>query len=276
MDEGGSSRGAAPVPLALLAVIAGIAAMATTGALTVRLGLRPMLVASEIALASPALLAILIPQWRPAMGLRAVPSRVLLLGLASGAALWAASLGLLELQYAVWSPPPGYLQEFQRLHDMLRPHGTADAVLSVLAIAIAPGVCEELLFRGHVLPSLLARWGTAPAVAGSALLFGAIHLDYSGSGATLYRVPFAIAVGTGFALLRLRTGSLFPAMAAHALVNTITFAAALQEQPSSATPPAQPWLGAALLAGGAAAQAFLLIRFLPSRAAQPHAAAHPL
>jgi membrane protease YdiL (CAAX protease family) len=276
MDEDGSSRGAPPVTLALLAVVAGIAAMATTGVITARLGLRPMLVASEIALAAPALLAMLIPRWRPAVGLRAVPWRILVLGLASGAALWAASLGLLELQYSVWSPPPGYLQEFQRLHDMLRPHGADDAVLSVLAIAIAPGVCEELLFRGLVLPALLARWGTNAAVAGSALLFGAIHLDYSGSGPTLYRVPFAIAVGTGFALLRLRTGSLFPAMAAHALVNSITFAAALQEQPAAATPPPQPWLGAALLAAGAAAQAFLLIRFTSSRAAQPHAPAHPL
>jgi membrane protease YdiL (CAAX protease family) len=112
-------------------------------------------------------------------------------------------------------------------------------------------------------------------VAGSALLFGAIHLDYSGSGATLYRVPFAIAVGTGFALLRLRTGSLFPAMAAHALVNTITFAAALQETPTAAMPPPQPWLGAALLLAGAAAQVFLLVRFTSSRVA-PHPAAHPL
>ena len=72
-------------------------------------------------------------------------------------------------------------------------------MLSVLAIAVAPAVCEELLFRGLVLHSLLPLLRTAGAVAASALLFGLIHLDFSSGGATLYRVPFAIAVGVGLA-----------------------------------------------------------------------------
>jgi membrane protease YdiL (CAAX protease family) len=258
--------------LAPVAVLAGVAGMVVTGSLTAPLGLRFMLVCSELALAVPALIALANPRWRASLGLRAVPVSLILLGLASGAALWAASLGLLELQYTVWTPPPGYLRDFQRLHDMLRPHGAVDAALSVLAIAVAPGVCEELLFRGLVLASLRARVGTAAAVAVSALLFGAIHLDFSGGAATLYRVPFAIAVGVGFALLRLRTGSLFPAMAAHALVNTVTFAAALQEQPSASMPAPQPWVGAGLLVAGLLAQAFLLIRFAPEPPARSHAA----
>jgi membrane protease YdiL (CAAX protease family) len=160
----------------------------------------------------------------------------------------------------VWSPPPGYLQEFQRLHEMLRPRGPADAVLSVLAIAVAPAVCEELLFRGFVLQALLARLGTAGAVALSAVLFGVIHLDFSGGGATLYRVPFAIAVGVGFALLRLRTGSLLPAMLAHAVVNATTFGVALHEDPVTTLPDPRPGLGLALVATGVAAQGWLLAR----------------
>ena len=183
--------------------------------------------------------------------------------------LWAASLGLLELQYAVWSPPPGYLQEFQRLHDMLRPRGPADAALSVLAIAATPAVCEELLFRGLVLQSLRPLLRTAGAVAASAVMFGLIHLDFSGSGATLYRVPFAIVVGVGFAFLRLRTGSLIPPMVAHAVVNATTFAAALQEEAGAALPSPRPLLGAALLLGGTAALGWLLSRARAAPASSP-------
>jgi membrane protease YdiL (CAAX protease family) len=251
--------------------MAGVAAMGVAAFLTAGLGVRPMLVASELALASPVLLALAFPRGREAVPLRPVGARAIVIALGSGAALWGASLGLLELQYAVWPPPPGYLQEFMRLHELLRPRGPADALLSVLAIAVAPGVCEELLFRGLVLQCLLPRLGAALAVAGSALLFGIIHLDFSSGGATLYRVPFAIAVGVGFALLRLRSGSLVPAMLAHALVNATTFTAALQQPPQATLPAPQPLLGLGLLVGGAALQAFLLTRLSaggapPSRA----------
>ena len=53
----GSAPDAAPHwSLALPAVIVGLLAMAMTAALTAPLGIRPMLIASELALASPALL----------------------------------------------------------------------------------------------------------------------------------------------------------------------------------------------------------------------------
>jgi len=272
MGNDGSTRGNLPAYAAPLLVLAGVAAMTIAAAFTAPLGARPMLIAAELALAAPALVALALPRWRPALALRPVRPSVIALALASGAALWVASLGLMELQYTVWTPPPGYLQEFQRLHDVLRPRGALDAVLSVIAIAVAPGICEELLFRGLVLDALSSRLRTAAAVLLSAVLFGVIHLDPSSSGATLYRVPFAIAVGVGFALLRLRSGSLFPAMLAHALVNATTFAAALQEPVTATLPAPRPWLGLGLLVGGAAAFAWLLSRLrstpaLPSRAA---------
>lgn len=258
MGSRGSARSGPPAVLAPVAVLAGVAGMFVAASLAAGLGLRPTLVASELALASPALLVLAVPRWRAALALRPVRPAVIALAVLSGGALWAASLGLLELQYAVWAPPPGYLDEFRRLHAMLRPHGFLDAVLSVIAIAVAPAVCEELLFRGFVLQALRSAMGAAAAVVVSAALFAAIHLDPSGGGATLYRVPFAFLVGVGLAVLRLRTGSLVPAMIAHAVVNATTFAAALQETEALPTP--RPWLGAALLAGGALAQAVLSAR----------------
>jgi membrane protease YdiL (CAAX protease family) len=257
--------------LALPAVVAGVAGMMVAAWATAALGVRPMLIASELALAAPALVALAVPRWRASLGVRPVSAVAVGLALASGGALWAASLGLLELQYAVWAPPPGYLQQFQRLHEMLRPRGPADAALSLAAISIAPAVCEELLFRGFVLQALRGPLGTAAAVALSTAFFAVIHLDFSGSGPTLYRVPFAFAVGVGFALLRLRSGSLLPAMVAHAVVNATTFGAALQEAPVTVLPDPRPWLGAALLAAGGAALAVLLPRVRPAAATSPAA-----
>src|SRR6185369_16793421 len=112
-------------------------------------------------------------------------------------------------QYVFWQPPEGYLDTFRQLHEALRPKGPVDEIVSVLAIAVAPGVCEELLFRGIVLPSFLrwlGRWG---AVAAAAILFGVIHLDQGAHGAHVaYRIPFAIAVGLGLGALRVETGTL--------------------------------------------------------------------
>jgi sodium transport system permease protein len=276
MGNKGSTSARLHWALAPAALFAGLAAMTVAAGLTAGLGMRPMLIASELALASPALIALAVGLGRAVMGLAPVPPSVVAIALGSGAALWAASLGLLELQYAVWTPPPGYLQEFQRIHDLLRPHGPLDAALSVLAIAVAPAVCEELLFRGLVLPSLLPLLRTAGAVTASAVLFGAIHLDFSGSGPTLYRVPFAIVVGVGFAFLRLRSGSLIPSMVAHAVVNTITFATALQESPAATLPSPRPLLGAALLLAGTTALVWLFSLLRPAPTSPSHERAHSL
>jgi cytochrome d ubiquinol oxidase subunit I len=75
-------------------------------------------------------------------------------------------------------------------------------------------------------------------------------------------LSFKTMVGAGFALLRLRGRSLVPAMLAHGLLNAITFALALQTPLPAELPPPRPMLGAGLLLGGVALQAWLL-RLLP-------------
>jgi membrane protease YdiL (CAAX protease family) len=169
-----------------------------------------------------------------------------LLAIAAGLGLWIASLGLLELQYAVWAPAPGYLEAFRRLHEALRPSGPIDAVWSLVAIAIAPAVCEELLVRGIVLPSLRPAVGDVAAVVLSAVFFAAMHFD-------LYRFPFTLAVGLALGVLRLRTDSLWPPVIAHASLNALTFSAApWLDDPTELLPDPRPWLGAGLFAVGAA------------------------
>lgn len=266
MGKGGSvsARNALPWPMGPVTVALGWMAMLTAGLTLRNQGLRPVLLASELCLALPGLLCLALFRLPilTALALRPVDRRTVLLSLGAGAAFWTASLGLFELQYAIWRPPLGYLESFRRLHDTLAPANPFEAVLSVSAIALAPAFFEELLFRGIVLPSFApARWPAA-AVIGSAFLFGLIHLDPSTPGAAaLYRVPFAFAVGIGLALLRLGTGALWPSILAHALLNTLTFIVApFTDDPAEGMPPARPLLGALLLIGGGLVAGVLLAR----------------
>jgi membrane protease YdiL (CAAX protease family) len=262
--EGSVPRAALPAWLAPIVVILGWMGMGiAAGTLFRHLGLRPALLVSEALLPLPALLALALSRVPIAEGLalRRLDARATRLALGAGVAFWGVSYGLLELQYVFWRPPSGYLEAFRRLHDALRPSGPFDAVASVATIALAPALFEEILFRGIVLPSLLRSVGTYGAIAVSALLFGIIHLDFLTPGATFYRVPFAFVVGLGLGLLRIRSGSLLPPFLAHALLNTITFVAALLiEEPAGGLPEPQPLLGTAFLALGLAASAWMMRR----------------
>ncbi len=229
-------------------------------------GIRTLLVWSELFLALPALVALILLRVNlpDGVGLRPVTSRTAFASVALGASLWALSLGLFELQYTLWKPPPGYLDAFQRLHDLLKPSGPLDTGLSLLAIAVAPAVCEELVFRGTVLPAFLKRGAPAAALL-SSLLFGAIHVDLTGGGVSLYRVPFAVVVGLGLAAIRLRTGALGPAILAHATLNGITFIGVPLAEPfDGSLPDPRPLLGAALFLGGLFASALLFVKALPA------------
>ncbi len=83
----------------------------------------------------------------------------------------------------------------------------------LVAVVVAP-FCEEIFFRGYVFPAFahkLPIWG---AVVVTALIFGAAHAD-AGS-----FVPLVI-IGLVLAVLRWRSGSLWPGIVFHALNNGV-------------------------------------------------------
>ena len=85
-------------------------------------------------------------------------------------------------------------------------------LLSVIGIGIAPGIGEELLFRGFILRVLARRFGTPAGVVLSAALFAAAHLDPAqGIGAGLLGVYLGIVVVV--------TGSTRPAIVCHVANN---------------------------------------------------------
>jgi membrane protease YdiL (CAAX protease family) len=262
-QAGSSSREPLGILLAVAVAVAGIAAMlgfsARLGAaLMAALGIRGMLVVAEAALVFPAAVAFLAtrgPDWHSALGFDRPGRASIATALALGATLWLASLGLLELQYSFWRPPAAYIETFRQLHEMLRPRNAVDASWSLLAIAIAPAVCEETLIRGTLLPSLRARMPALLAVAISAAVFALIH--------DVYRMPFTYAVGLALGALRLRTGSLWPSVVAHATLNSLTFGAApFLDDPTQPLPDPRPLVGLGLLVVGASLTA-LAWRFLP-------------
>ena len=82
-------------------------------------------------------------------------------------------------------------------------------LLTMQALAVVTPASEELLFRGFVLRGLLGRIGAGPTIVATALVFSALHLDAG----TIIPIFF-----TGLALgwLNVKTGSLWPCIAAHA------------------------------------------------------------
>jgi membrane protease YdiL (CAAX protease family) len=106
-----------------------------------------------------------------------------------------------------------------------------ETLLLGLASAVLAGVMEEVAFRGVLLNALLPR-GAWPAVAISSMLFGLMHASNALLGApwqtVLLQIVFAGMAGTGYAAMRLRTGSLWPPVVLHALFD-LTFRVAAIE-----------------------------------------------
>ena len=91
--------------------------------------------------------------------------------------------------------------------------------LNAAVVVIAAPIVEEFTFRGLGF-RLLAPLGTAVAVVGTAVAFAADHGLVEG-------FPALFLFGIGVALVRLRTGSIYPGMMLHASFNAFALAAAV-------------------------------------------------
>lgn len=89
---------------------------------------------------------------------------------------------------------------------------------SVSLILVAP-LSEELICRGFILPALSRKLGVAPAVILSAALFLLVHLPQIDGYWVAAAGIFSMGIVAG--VMRVRTGSLFGAVAVHAGYNAI-------------------------------------------------------
>jgi len=97
--------------------------------------------------------------------------------------------------------------------------GGLGLLLSVLLVALIAPIAEELAFRGVILASLGDRWGAWPAIAISAVLFAAYHVN-------LWLFVPMLALGGALGWLTVERRSLWPAIALHVLYNSVAIAAA--------------------------------------------------
>ena len=130
----------------------------------------------------------------------------LLLGLGMAVGITVAS----SMVYRLW---PAYRSSANHyLELVLKPLVWADLIW----LGLLPGLSEELLFRGVMLPALGFDWS---ALIFSSLLFGVLHL--SGAGQWPY-VVWATVVGFVLGYSALMTGNLLIPIVAHIVTNLVS------------------------------------------------------
>ena len=89
---------------------------------------------------------------------------------------------------------------------------------AVAAVALYPAVVEELAFRGLIVPRLGRVLTGGETVLVSAVMFAALHLNVTA-------LPVLLPVGAALAVLRRRSGSLWPCLLMHLTHNAAVLAA---------------------------------------------------
>jgi len=156
-----------------------------------------------------------------------MPANPILIALAVACMLVALPF----IQYTVFSPDNFRLPEaFRGLEDamremeaanerMLTPLLATGLPLTLAAIALTPGIMEELLFRGVIQSSFARRVSPHVAIWLAAILFSTIHFQ-------VYGFLGRALLGAGFGYLCWWSGSIWPAIAAHATNNAVSAVAA--------------------------------------------------
>jgi len=95
-------------------------------------------------------------------------------------------------------------------------------VLGALVVIVVAPICEQLFFRGFLFRVLRLRMGFWLAAGIDGVLFGLVHSE-------LVLVPVLAVLGASLCWVYERTGSLVPAIAIHALNNTIAYGATTED-----------------------------------------------
>jgi sodium transport system permease protein len=91
----------------------------------------------------------------------------------------------------------------------------------ILFLAILPGICEEIAFRGTLLYGLRRRYHPVGLTLIVGFVFGLFHI-------ALFRILPASFLGVILTATALLTGSIFPGMVLHAGNNAFSYAAAMK------------------------------------------------
>ena len=147
------------------------------------------------------------------LGLRPVRFQALLAGVVLAYGAHPLMFEFSQLTKGFFPPLPGGLQ---RVLEVLNQAETPLLWL-LLALAVIPGICEEVAFRGFILSGLNSKGRAWLAVVLSSLLFGAMHI-----------VPHqsfnAAVLGVPLAMMSLTVRSTLPAIVFHVTYNGLELA----------------------------------------------------
>lgn len=185
------------------------------------LGEGGILAGSVLLIGLPAVVFALAGPWRPAaaLALRRPSARQVAGGVlvALGGVPLGWAIGWAQLEWGPFRVDADLLRQLERLvtaTDLPR------FLWLLVLVALAPAVCEELVFRGVLLTALRTRLRAAAAVLGSAAVFGAFHLSFE----TAIRFLPTAWVGLLIGAVAWRTRSVWPGMAMHFVNNAVAVA----------------------------------------------------
>ncbi len=156
---------------------------------------------------------------RETFSLRPGALRGWLAALLFGLGSWAVAIQLHCYQQQLW-PMPEAIRE--SLGQSERAIADLPLWLGVVLVGLIPAVCEETLFRGFLLAGLRDRMRKVWALVGVAMVFALYH-------GLIYRFPITALLGLGLAYLCWQSGSILPAILAHAMHNSAVIVVARYE-----------------------------------------------
>ncbi len=146
---------------------------------------------------------------RETFRLRMPPARAWLAAALIGVSSWAIAHEFVGLQARLIPPSPSFMEAMKQLQSQL---DAAPVWQLVLLLAVIPGLCEELVFRGFLLSGLRSGTGKWTAILLCGLVFGVFHFMVD-------RMPVTGALGIVLAWMVWNSGSIWPAVVMHILHN---------------------------------------------------------
>lgn len=128
--------------------------------------------------------------------------------LAMMGSLLPLAIGLAAAESLATVIPPD--ETFKRFFEVVT---IGPAIVFVLFIGVAPGLFEEVLFRGYVQPRLVKRWGIVKGIVVTTILFGLAHV-------MPHAIAAALPLGFWFGYIAWRSRSILPAVFCHFFVNS--------------------------------------------------------
>ena len=143
--------------------------------------------------------------------LRLPRPRYLAAGVLIGISSWVPAHELNLLQQTIIGIPQSFVESLEGITTAIT---ALPLPAAILLIAIIPALCEELLFRGFLLSSLSASGRKWTAITTSAIIFGIFHF-------VLFRFAVTAGLGALLAYVVWQSRSIWPAVLAHLLHNTL-------------------------------------------------------